>query len=210
MASSPGTPRLLIVEHDPAMSVLLAALLREEGCGVTCASSLARALTLSQEQVFHGVFTSLFPHGYQDPLQSVEPLRLLTQPTPMVLLSGSFVGEAETKRRGYACVLELPFRITDVLQVLARHINCLFSPALAGPAQLITAYLDELAEEDWERVRHLCLPCVQYVHLIPNPLSPAPALEGLSVCSPMPRRRASDFLGIVSSSGWSLSSGASS
>jgi CheY-like chemotaxis protein len=179
MASSPGTPRLLVVEHDPDLSAVLAALLRDEGCGVICASSLPQALTLAEEQVFHGAFTALFPHGHQEPLLSVEPLRLLTQPTPIVLLSGSFVEEAEAQLRGYASVLELPFRIKDVLQVLACHINRPFSPAQDRQVQLITAYLDALAEEDWERVRHLCLPFVQYVHLTPSSLSPTPALEGI-------------------------------
>lgn len=135
---------------------------------MVCASSLPEALALSEEQVFHGIFTTLFPRNPQDPLRSVEPLRVLTTPTPIAVLSRYYVEEAEAKQRGYASVLELPFRIEDVLQVLATRINRPFSPALAQQAQLITAFLDAAGQGEWEVVRRLCLPIVQYLPLTPK------------------------------------------
>lgn len=179
MSSSPATPRLLVVENDPGLCDLLTALLTEEGYGLVCASSLPQALTLTQEQVFNGIFTTLFPQDPHDPLRSVEPLRVLTTPTPIVVLSRYFVEEAAARRRGYASVLELPFRIEDVLQVLATRINRPFSPAQAQQARLIMEFLDALGQGEWERVRRLCLPTVQVVSLTPSLLTPAPLLEGI-------------------------------
>jgi CheY-like chemotaxis protein len=179
MPSSPAIPRLLVVENDPGLSDLLTALLTEEGYGLVCASSLPQALALTETQVFHGIFTTLFPQDQKDPLRSVEPLRVLTTPTPIVVLSRYFVEEAEARRRGYASVLEFPFRIEDVLQVLATRINRPFSPAQAQHAQLITEFLAALGQGEWEMVRRLCLPTVQYVPLTTSRLTPIPLLEGI-------------------------------
>lgn len=179
MATSSVAPRLLLVEDDPDLKQSLAAFLTEEGYGVVCASSLPQALALTQEQVFNGIFTTLFPRSEQDPLQSIEPLRVQTLPTPVAVLSGSFLTAVEAEQRGYAAVLELPFRMEDVLQALARRITPPFSPARAHQAHLIQEYLAALSQEEWERVRQVCLPTVQYLHLTPGWLSPATPLEGI-------------------------------
>lgn len=179
MASPLLAPPLLIVEHDPSLSELLDALLTGEGYRVVCASSLPQALALTEDQVFDGILTTLFPQSGQNPLLSVEPLRVQTYPTPIAVLSRYFVSAREAEQRGYATVLELPFRIEEVLQALASCINRPFSAERASQAQLIQAYLDALAQEDWERLRSLCLPTVQYHHLTPSWLSPATALEGI-------------------------------
>lgn len=131
MSSSPGTPRLLIVENDPCLRRLLSALLTEEGYAVIGTSSLSQALVLTQEQVFNGIFTTLFPEGDQNPFLSIEPLRVQTSPTPIAVLSRCWVAQQEAEQRGYAGVLEFPFRSEAVLQVLARRITCPFSPTLA-------------------------------------------------------------------------------
>lgn len=64
MSSSPEMPRLLVVEHDEGLREFVDAFLREEGYGVACASSLPQALALTEGQVFHGIFSSLFPRSY--------------------------------------------------------------------------------------------------------------------------------------------------
>ena len=179
IAASFFAPRVLVVENDPDLSKLLQALLTEEGYVVVCASSLSQALVLTQDQVFNGIFTMLFAQGTQDPLLSVELLRVQTQPTPIVVLSRSFVVEAEARWRGYAGVLEFPFRIEDVLQACATHITRPFSAERVQQAHVITQYLDAMGQEEWEIVRRLCLPSVKYVPLTPSLFTPAPVLEGI-------------------------------
>jgi CheY-like chemotaxis protein len=179
MSTLPPAPRLLLVEHDPSLCEFLEALLREEGYAVVTASSLPQALALSQDQVFNGIFTALFPGGQEDPLASIERLRVLTRPTPIGLLSRFFVSEAEAARRGYAAVLELPFRMQDVLRVLETRLNPQPSPEHAQRAHLIHRLLDALGRGEWDLVRPLCLPTVRYSTLTPSLFATAKALVGV-------------------------------
>lgn len=178
MSSPTLTPRLLVVEHDASLSLLLETLLREEGFAVVTASSVKQALALTQEQVFNVIFTALFPRGQQEPLASLEPLRLQTHPTPIGLISDAFVSQAEAQQRGYAAVLELPFRIEDVLRALSTCLNRLLSPEHAQQAQLISRFLDAVGRGEWEVVRRLCLPTLWYAPLTPG-LFTTKALHGI-------------------------------
>jgi hypothetical protein len=121
--------------------------------------------------VFNAILTAFFPRGQKDPLSSLEPLRILSSPTPIGLLSRSFVSEAEAAKRGYAAVLELPFRIEDVLQVLATRLTPQPSPEHAQQAHLITRFLHAPGRGEWDLVRQLCLPGVRYTLLTPDPFT---------------------------------------
>ncbi len=121
--------RVLIVEDDPDMRDTLLFVLNEEGYEVRTAASLAEALDLLDRLAFDLVLTDLYDSGGEDPLRTVEGLRLRARPTPVAVVTGWNMDARAVEEAGYAFLLAKPY---DLEFLIARVAQCVRPPR---PAQ---------------------------------------------------------------------------
>jgi CheY-like chemotaxis protein len=122
----PARPaRVLIVEDDPDMRDTLLFVLSEEGYEVRTAASLAEALDLLDQRAFELVLTDLFDSGGENPLRTVEELRLRAQPTPVAVMTGWNMDARAVEEAGYAFLLAKPY---DLEFLMARVAQCVHPP----------------------------------------------------------------------------------
>lgn len=122
----PARPaRVLIVEDDPDMRDTLLFVLSEEGYEVRTAASLAEALDLLDQLAFALVLTDLFDSGGEDPLRTVEALRVRAQPTPVAVMTGWNMDARAVEEAGYAFLLAKPY---DLGFLITRVAQCIRTP----------------------------------------------------------------------------------
>src|SRR5215813_4140981 len=103
-------PRILVVEPDPSISDLLGALLRLGHYTPDIAASLEEAQNKVDQELYDLVLTDLFS-PFPPRLEAIKPLQHRCFPTPIGIVSGWRVGQAEAIRAGFAFVLEKPFEL---------------------------------------------------------------------------------------------------
>src|ERR1051326_5524983 len=123
MTRSPSPARLLVVEHDAGIQDSLTAFLTSEGYAVSLATSPAEARTLLHEQSFQLVLTDLFSTSSRDRFGSVEQLRATAHPTPVGVITGWNVGEAEITRHDFAFLIRKPFDVEDLSASITACVN---------------------------------------------------------------------------------------
>jgi DNA-binding NtrC family response regulator len=131
MTRSPSPARLLIVEHDAGIQELLTAFLTSEGYAVSLAASPDEARTLLHEQPFHLVLTDLFSTSSRDRFCVVEQLRASAYPTPVGVITGWNVEEAELAQHDFAFFIRKPFDVEDLVDSISA---CVIPPVLVRPA----------------------------------------------------------------------------
>lgn len=131
--SSPASPLcLLLVEHDADVRDLLHTFLTSEGYDVSLVGSSEEACALLQEHTFHLVLTDLFKTNRTNPFSSIESLRDEAHPTPVAVMTGWNVEEAEVKQQGFAGLIRKPFDLVEVLSSIADSLPTPFRPAQAA------------------------------------------------------------------------------
>jgi len=178
MPAAPAPPHLLLVEDDTDTRVILEALLRDEGYEVSQAASPREALDLLHEQVFHFILTDLFVDTPDNPLRSVASLHAQAQPTPIGVMTGWKVSAEAVQRAGFACLIQKPFELDDVLATIASCLHVPLSPAQQRQAEVVERFFAALNERDWEAALNLCTPQLAYYPAADSLYAPLRKLSG--------------------------------
>ena len=155
-------PHLLVAEHDADILSLLADLLHQEGYLTRCVTSLADALALVDEQVFHLVLTDLFAAPPQPLFSAVEHLQQRCFPTPVGILTGWGALTAEAQRLGFAFLLQKPFELEQALIEIAACLHSPLTPKQEDQAQVIHRFFEVFNARAWNRMPDLCDPDLIY------------------------------------------------
>src|SRR5262245_34594942 len=118
-------PRLLLIEGDEELLLVLAEMLAEEGYLVKAVPTLAEALTAVQTQAFDLLLHTVVGWAAEEPLAAVERLRDQAQPTPVALMTRWNLGKEEASEREFVCLISKPFDLDDLLAQVAA---CLARP----------------------------------------------------------------------------------
>ena len=176
MTGSSSPWRLLLVEHDADVRDLLTTFLAREGFAVSLATAPPEALALVDEHPFHLILTDLFKTRATEPFSSIDSLRDEAYPTPVMVVTGWNIEEAEIKQRGFSGLIRKPFDLEEVLTSIATCLPTLFSPEQAHQAQVVQAYFAALNARDFAALAALCAPDV--THTLPADLLLAGIISG--------------------------------
>lgn len=181
MANQLDTPsRLLLVEDDLELQELLSSLLLDEGYLVTSASSVARARSLLDEQVFGLILTDLFTATPNEALSSVEPLRASAHPTPVGIMTGWPLPPEMVLQRGFAFLLKKPFDLDDLLITLAGSFQVSLTPEQTRFSQQVQQFLAALNARDWQKLYSLCTDDFVYYPPLPSVITQERRLRGVA------------------------------
>jgi CheY-like chemotaxis protein/ketosteroid isomerase-like protein len=156
-------PHLLVVEDDAEICEGLAVLLREEGYGVSTASSPDEALRLIDQQVFVLIVTDLFKHTLHHALDSVTELRDRAHPTPVGVMTAWNLSLEEVERSGFAFLVSKPYDLDAFLTTIAAAVGTPLNAEQQRHRQVALRYFDALSLQDWDALRDLCSERVTYV-----------------------------------------------
>lgn len=128
-------PSILVVDDDPAVGRVLAALLAQDGHRATLASSAEMALTTLEKLSVDLVISDVRMPG-MDGLQLLKTLRARQPELPVVLLTahGTVPMAVEAMREGAADFLQKPFNRDEVLFVV-KKVLASTQPAREAPPQ---------------------------------------------------------------------------
>lgn len=114
--------RILVVEDEPALALMLTRLLQTDGHEVTTAVSAEEALARLADQPADVVITDLGLGTGMNGWELAATLRARPNPPRIVLATGwgAEIDEQAAAERGVEAVLSKPFRLSDVRRVLAQ------------------------------------------------------------------------------------------
>jgi len=162
-------PRLLVVEDDEETRAVLLDVLSEEGYAVTSATSLDEALAEINQHVFDLILTDVIAWTLDAPLQGVERLKDLTQPTPVGLVTGWHIPKEAVREKGFAFFLKKPFELDDLITLVAGCVARPLTPEQERQAEVVRRYCQAIDARDWQACAALCCEEVLYY---PSPGSP--------------------------------------
>ena len=177
-AAAPISPRLLVVEADPTLRLLLQAALAEMGYASTLASSLEQALRLLHQQPFVLVMTDTFSHTSQKALTSLRPLLALSHPLPVILCTAWPLAETEVKHAGFAALVRQPFDLDHLVTTVAACLNQPWSPDQLWQAEVVQRYVASFLKQDVEAVLALFTEEVVFLPWIVSPYPFAHPVRG--------------------------------
>jgi CheY-like chemotaxis protein/ketosteroid isomerase-like protein len=154
--------RLLIVEDDHDIRETIAMVLDEEGYTASFAVSLEDGLALVDAVAFQLILTDLFATSGQDPLASVEALRLRAAPTPVGIMTSWKVPPEEAERRGFRFLLHKPFGLEEFLTQVAAALKVTLSAEQRRQEAIVRRYFAALTARDWDALATLCADDVAY------------------------------------------------
>lgn len=179
---SPGTAeraRILIVEHDDQIRVLLVTLLQLGGFAVVEVPSLEQAYEVVEQHLFDLVLTDLFAPPLQPRMSALQPLIQHCFPIPVGVLTGWQINPAEVERSGCAFVLPKPFDLDTLLQQLTAYL-----PSPWPPEHLQTQRIREgvtaVRQQEWGVFHRLLTPDVTCVPPVGSMFATAPAIRGVA------------------------------
>jgi DNA-binding response OmpR family regulator len=153
---SKSSPHLLLVEDDLNIQELMEQLLCEEGYDVVVAVSLDEAFQLVSKHTFDLIMTDAFPERGQNPLSSVEGLRLLAHPTPVGIMTAWPLSDEKAYLQGFACLIKKPFDLDDFLTTVAACLNIRLTPEQERQAALVRRFFAALERHELEEALALC------------------------------------------------------
>lgn len=125
---APLCERVLVVEHDSQVRTLLTTLLQQEGYLPDEAGSLEEALEKVDTRVYDLVVTDLFAGSAQPHLDTARRLQQHCRPTPVGIITGWRIDQADAEHAGFAFAIQKPFDLDAVLQCIAECLNRSFTP----------------------------------------------------------------------------------
>lgn len=180
-------PRLLVVEDDADILTIVQGVLEDEGYAVTPAMSLAAALALLDEHLYHYILTDLFAPQGNDLLQNMRPFVAQAAPISVGLMTGWSVTAEAVTQAGFAWLLRKPFELDDLVRVMQRHVPP--SGSLDPQTQVVEHFFAALNAGDWKRLARLCTPEVVVKPLSAPPVATRTSLGGLLSYRPLLERR---------------------
>jgi CheY-like chemotaxis protein len=150
--------RVLLVQGDDEMRMVVEAVLRSAGFRITACENVAaatkRVATERSDLVIADFWTG---DGVDATWDALARLRAAAAPAPVGLLSGWPVDPEEAARRGFAFVVRKPITSEHLLEVAGAHL-----PHPPGERRMIEAYFAALERADWPALGALCAPDVVY------------------------------------------------
>jgi DNA-binding response OmpR family regulator len=171
------SPRILVVERDLSMADLLVTTLQLEHYTPDVASSLEEAHDKVDQELYGLVLTDLFSL-FPPRLEAIKPLRQRCLPTPIGIVSGWHIDQAEAERAGFAFVVEKPFDLDILLDHIRTHLAPTLNALQQEQQEHITAGLAALNARHWEKLGACLTPKVVYLSLTRNLFISARALFG--------------------------------
>lgn len=179
MTSPQAAPPILVVERDQQIRTLLVTALQLEGYTAEMATTVEDARAKVEAHLYALVLTDSFASFGQDRLRQAFDLHQHAQPTPVGLLTGWRIAPTEAHRAGLAFLLEKPFDLAVLLRQIADALNPRFTPEEEQQAQRIRRALEALSAGDWDTLRRLLSPTMQYYPLTRTPFTSDRAIIGL-------------------------------
>ncbi len=184
MVTTETARRVLIVEGDRDLNLLLTDLLHDAGYEAESAFSLEEALHKTNEQLYDLVLTDHLTEGPPAPghrasLRLVRSLRQAYHPTPVGLLTTWPIDLSEAERDGFAFALRKPFDIDVVMQRVAACLNIALTPEQQQQEQHLRRLLQAVSQDDEATLRALCAPTVAYYPLTGSILTSERAILGI-------------------------------
>jgi ketosteroid isomerase-like protein len=150
--------RVLLVQGDDEMRLVVEAVLRSAGFRVTACEDVAAATRRVASERFALVIADFWTgDGVDATWSALDKLRAAAAPAPVGLLSGWPVDPEEAARRGFAFVVRKPITSERLLEVAGAH---LVPPP--DVRRMIEAYLGALERSDWRALGALCAEDVVY------------------------------------------------
>jgi len=150
--------RVLLVQGDDEMRMLVEAVLRGAGFRVTACADVAAATARVATERFDLVIADFWTgDGVDATWDALAGLCAAAAPAPVGLLSGWPVDPEEAARRGFAFVVRKPITSSRLLEVAGAHL-----PHPPGDRRTIEAYFGALERADWPALGALCAPDVVY------------------------------------------------
>ena len=149
-APSPGSPRILIVEHDQSVAEMLLAFLKGEGYELSLASSPEQALEHMSEQTFHLVLTDLFAESPRRSFAQARRLRRYSLLAPVGVMTGWQVSAEAARRQGFAFLLQKPFDLDLLLAEIDASLHQPLTPEQARQFQTLGRFMEALRARNRE------------------------------------------------------------
>lgn len=108
--------RILVVEDDPAVLILLEMALAQRGATITCARSREELRGALRETPYDAALLDLSPLG-EDPVSGLDTLRAHSPAARLVVISGSADLPAGSRLRTHGWIRK-PFDVSDVVRAL--------------------------------------------------------------------------------------------
>jgi CheY-like chemotaxis protein len=165
-------PRLLIVDGDRPIRILMRDVLSEMGYGCTVAADPEQALRVLHRQPVDLLVTDSFSHSAHDVLAGSRPLLHLAHPVPVILCTAWPLTAADLQEAAFTAVVRKPFALDDLVTTVAACLGRPFSAAHVRQAAIVQGYLAALGAWDGDTLGALM---TKTVALYPWLASPYPA-----------------------------------
>ena len=117
----PRRPRILVVDDEREITVLLAEIFADEGFHLTTVTSIEQACRVLAEQRFDLVLADSFALHAAQTLPTTGPIRQAAGTTPVVLFTAHAIEREEALAAGFRDVIAKPF---DLEVSWPRYTNC--------------------------------------------------------------------------------------
>ena len=171
---SKGAPSLLLIEDDPGLRSLFAALLTEAGYTYTFAWSLEEARYLADEHTFALVMADLFLDGT---MQHLRDFCALIHPIPLALMTRLPLAQT-IDLPAIAFILSMPFDIEEYLGQIAAAINVPLDAEQQRQVEQARQYLAALEVLDWDSLLQLCTEDVIFIPPARSRIISSPWIQG--------------------------------
>ena len=174
---SKGIPSLLLIEDDPGLRSLFAALLTEAGYTYTFAWSLGEARHLANEHTFALVMADLFLDDALITMQHLRDFCALIHPIPLALMTRLPLAQT-TDLPEIAFILSMPFDIEEYLGQIAAAINAPLDTEQQRQVQQARQYFAALEVLDWDSLLQLCTEDVIFIPPARSRIISSPWIQG--------------------------------
>ncbi len=177
---TPGSPHILVVEHDQSVAELLFAFLKGEGYELSLASSPEQALERMNEQTFHLVLTDLFAAPPRRSFAQVRRLLRHSLLTPVGLMTGWQVSLEAARRQGFAFLLQKPFDLDLLLAEIETCLHQTLTPQQEQQFHAIERFMEAMKTRNRETLRQLITEDITYYPPLRTLASRAIRVRGLA------------------------------
>jgi CheY-like chemotaxis protein len=171
METVPAT-RLLIVEGDRHIRVLMQEVLSEMGYGCSVAANPEQALRVLKRQPVDLIVTDAFSRTCHDILASPRPFLQLAHALPVVMCTDWPLLDCDLAEAGFAARVPKPFALDDLVTTVAESLKQPFTAAQYRQAESVHHFLAALSAWDCDALGALL---AMEVALYPWLMPPYPA-----------------------------------
>ena len=155
-------PRILLGDDDDDLREVLGEILISEGYAPVRVASAQGVLDALDRQIFRALIIDAFSSAGRKTLENVAAIVRKAGPTPVGLISGWKVTDAEIAAHGLRFAMLKPFDIPQLVVEVARMLGDPLDPEKSEPARIAQRYFRALDEKDWDALEALCAEDVRF------------------------------------------------